>query len=572
MSAVTDPPKHWLRFCPRLVLIAFPALIVLGLIGTWLPAFGYLPAIGHNRLEIAPWEALWRHPGLPAALNATLVSGLGAAAFSLALALALCALCYRNRFWILLERALAPILAVPHAAFAIGFGFLIAPSGWILRLLSPTLSGFSHPPDWILPKDPLGLSLMAAMVLKETPFLILVILAALNQLRVSETLAVGRSLGYSPVMIWVKVIIPQLYPRIRLSLFAVLAYSLSVVDLAMILGPTTPPTLGVLVLRWFNDPDLSLRLTGSAGATLLLGLTGAAIGVAIVAERALGFLLREWSTAGGRHLWLNRIRGFGNGAILVLVVTTLLSVLALVLWSLTWRWPFPSSLPVVWSLKFWLRGLGQAGEPILVAALIGTAAALAALVLAVGCLEYEVVRRYAGKATVSERLLWLLYLPLLVPQIAFMFGIQTVLSGLRLDGRLSSLIFVHLLFVLPYLFLTLAATYRSFDERMFQTATALSGSTTRAFLKIKLPMLTRPLLFAFAIGFSVSIAQYIPTLFVGAGRFSTITTEAVNLAGGADRRIVAVYALCQQFLPLLLFLAAIFIPKVIFARRRGMQV
>jgi putative thiamine transport system permease protein len=58
-------------------------------------------------------------------------------------------------------------------------------------------------------------------------------------------------------------------------------------------------------------------------------------------------------------------------------------------------------------------------------------------------------------------------------------------------------------------------------------------------------MLLRPILFAIAIGFSVSVAQYLPTLFVGAGRFDTLTTEAGSLASGSDRRVVAVFALCQ---------------------------
>ena len=47
---------------------------------------------------------------------------------------------------------------------------------------------------------------------------------------------------------------------------------------------------------------------------------------------------------------------------------------------------------------------------------------------------------------------------------------------------------------------------------------------------MKCPQLVRPALIAFAVGFSVSIAQYMPTLWLGAGRYSTLTTsEAVAL-------------------------------------------
>jgi hypothetical protein len=46
----------------------------------------------------------------------------------------------------------------------------------------------------------------------------------------------------------------------------------------------------------------------------------------------------------------------------------------------------------------------------------------------------------------------------------------------------------------------------------------------------------RPALLAFATGFSVSMAQYMPTLWLGAGRFATLTTETVALSSGAASR------------------------------------
>src|SRR3546814_16579159 len=84
----------------------------------------------------------------------------------------------------LLRRASAVLpfrLAPPHAAIAIGFAFLILPSGWIARLLSPGLSGWQHPPDLLIVQDPHGIALVLGLVLKEVPYLLLMTLAALNQ-------------------------------------------------------------------------------------------------------------------------------------------------------------------------------------------------------------------------------------------------------------------------------------------------------------------------------------------------------------------------------------------------------
>jgi putative thiamine transport system permease protein len=75
-------------------------------------------------------------------------------------------------------------------------------------------------------------------------------------------------------------------------------------------------------------------------------------------------------------------------------------------------------------------------------------------------------------------------------------------------------------------------------------------------------LLLRPILIAAAVGFSVSVAQYLPTLFAGAGRLPTLTTEAVGLAAGADRRVIGVYAFAQAALPLVGFALALILPAL----------
>jgi len=570
MTSATVPSR--LSVFPKIVLSVFFITIIFGLLGTWLPAFGYLPVIGKHTLTFQPWFDLIAHPSLRKSLLATLISGWGATLGSLSVALTIVVLSYGTKTWRSLERALAPILSIPHAAFAIGFGFLISPSGWLIRLISPGISGFDVSPDWTILKDPYGLSLMVALIIKETPFLLLIIIGALNRLKLSDTLAIGRSLGYQPVQVWIKLIVPQLYPHIRLSVFAIIAYSLSVVDISLILGPTVPPTFPVLILQWFNDPDISLRLIGAAGATLLLLIVAFSILMVWCLEQAIRLKHRHWIVNGERTTILTFFKPLSFSTIGILVFFTLSSVLVLIIWSFTWRWQFPQALPTDWSLRFWAKGLDQASHPIWITFITGLTSAFVAMVLVIGCLEYEVVLNKTGRKINTEKLLWFAYLPLLIPQIAFIFGVQTILTAFFLDGIWVSLVWSHLIFVYPYIFLTLSSTYRNFDQRVSQLAAILSGSVWKAFLQVKLPMLLRPILFSFAIGFSVSVAQYIPTLFIGAGRFTTITTEAVNLASGSDRRIVAVYALSQQLVPLMIFISAIFIPKVLFSNRKEMQV
>ena len=87
---------------------------------------------------------------------------------------------------------------------------------------------------------------------------------------------------------------------------------------------------------------------------------------------------------------------------------------------------------------------------------------------------------------------------------------------------------------------------------------------------VKLPILLKPTLIACAVAFAVSVGQYLPTLFAGSGRIATLTTEAVTLASGDDRRVTAVWALLQAAFPFLIYAMAVALPRLVFAGRRGL--
>jgi putative thiamine transport system permease protein len=543
------PRPDLLKTVPALTLAAFLAPVAAGLLGTLLPAFGFLPSLGGTEIGLDPWRRLLSAPELPSALRLTLTSGLLASAASVAIVIAFCAAAHGTRLFRALERLLAPLLAVPHAAVAIGLAFLLAPSGWIVRLLSPWATGWTTPPDLATVQDPLGLGLTVGLVVKEVPYLLLMVLAASAQIEVKESLAIARSLGYRRMTGWLKAVLPRVYPQIRLPIYAVIAYSLSVVDMALLLAPATPPPLAPLLLRWFNDPDFAMRFCAAAGAILQLLIVVTAIAAWRGAEAIVARLGRIW-VAGGRRGGGGRTIGtVAGGAMLIVVALAVAALAANGLWSVAERWRYPAALPTEWTLVRWRHHAGELGALLRTTAALGATAALCALGLTLGCLENE--QRHG--LHVSNRGLWLIYAPLLVPQVSFLFGLQVLLVAVGLDGGWIGLVWSHLLFVLPYVFLSLADPFRRLDERYARSARCLGASPSRVFWRIKLPMLRRPVVAAFAVGFAVSAAQYLPTLFAGAGRFATLTTEAVSLAAGADRRVIGLYALVQGVLPLLPF-------------------
>lgn len=552
---------------PALTVTALLLPVGAGLAGTLAPAFGWLPAAGVLDPGLQAFQALADWPGLPRAALVSLFAGLTSTALALAIVALIVAGWQGTRAFTLLQRLLSPLLSVPHAAAALGLAFLIAPSGWIARGLSPGITGWEKPPDWLIVQDPWGLSMIAGLVAKEVPFLLLMTLAALGQTDGARSLAVARALGYGRIAGWMRTVFPAVYRQIRLPVCVVLVYSLSVVDVAMILGPATPPTLAVQITKWMNDPDISLRAQAAAGAVLQLALVLLALGLWRLGEITSARVGERVLCAGGRGRWQNAQRAFGALAAAVAALAVLAGLAGMAVWSFAGFWNFPDALPKGFTLRSWDRhgpGLWDAAAE---TAFVACAAAGLAIALVLACLQVE----HRSGRSMGRGGTFILYLPLLVPQIAFLPGLQTLFLLAGAETGRGPVIASHLVFVLPYVFLSLGDPWRAWDSRTATIGHALGASPARVFWRLRLPMLLAPVLTALAVGFAVSVGQYLPTLLVGGGRISTLTTEAVALAAGGDRRAIGVFALAQTLAALLPFALALALPALLYRNRKGMR-
>jgi putative thiamine transport system permease protein len=557
----------WLRLVPAVVFIILVVPTACGLLGVFLPAFGYFPALGGREFTLQHWRLLLEAPGLFRSVILTIWIGLASTVLSLATVVLLFAQFHDTRVFWLVRRTLSPLLSIPHVAIAIGLALVIATSGLLFRFVAQFLPDLDVPPDLLIVHDRMGLSLIGALVLKEAPFLFLMSLAALPQINPTQSLATARTIGYTPTIAWIKVVLPRLYRQIRLPVLAVLAYSLSVVDAALIVGPTTPPPLGVAVFKWMSEPELRDRFIAAAGAVLVLCITLFGTTLWIGLERLLILLGRRWLELGSRKQGAKAISIAAYAVGILLLTFILLSAGAILLWAFAGNWPYPNVTPDFLTAATWNTNSRQFLWPLFNALIIGGAASLLALAFTVSLLERDVHRR----TNTQDWMRNLLYVPLIVPQIAFLPGMQILLIALHLDSNIYSVIAAHLVFVLPYVYLSLSDPWAHFDDRYRQTAMAMGATPRRALFRVRLPMLLAALLTAAAVGFAVSVGQYLPTLLVGAGRVPTVTTEAVALASGGDRRLVAVLAMLQSLLPLGAFLVAVFVPLIVFRNRRGVR-
>lgn len=552
------------RLTLTLALIVLLLPVALGLLGTLLPALGLMPAIGERRLSLKALEALFGAPGFATALTLSIWTGVGASVVSLLLAFALVVSATGLGVSRRMEALILPLLASPHAALAIGLAFLIQPSGFLARLLSPWATGWSRPPVGLVTvNDPLGLSMILGLVLKETPFLIVMIAAGLSLVPYRERLRAAEALGYPRAQAFLGIVAPAVWPTVRLPFYAVLAYAAGNVDQALVLGPGSPGTLSVMIVRWFSDYDLSLYPAASAGA-LVLGLaTAVLIGLARALETPAFALVTAWATSGRR----SPASTFAVNALAILGTLALgLGLVALALnlvWSLAGDWPFPLAFPADLTASTWAKLPERAGGLIATSLTLALSATLLALVLAV--LGLELLDRIGDRRGVP---LTLVYLPLIVPLIAFLFGLEVAFVAARIDGSWAALVIAHLVIVLPYVLIALDRSWTALNPRYALTSASLGKGPWATLFKVKLPLLARPLALAAATGFAVSLGQYLPTVVAGGGRHPTLTTEAITLASGGDRRLVAMLGALQTALPLLAFALALAVPAALSTQRR----
>lgn len=551
-----------MRLVPPLTLGLMVLPIMAGLAGTVIPAFSNGAAGVSKLLE---WQ------GLSKAVALSVGTGLASTGLALILTILILAAFAGTPTFSRIRRGLAPLLSVPHAAAALGLAFLIAPSGWIARLLSPELTGWQTPPDLLILNDPWGLALTLGLVAKELPFLLLMSLTALPHIDADRRLTTAATLGYGRISAFLFTLLPDLYRQLRLPTYAVLAYGMTTVDMAMILGPTLPPTLATQITLWMGEASLAMRDTAAAGALLQLTLALLAITIWRVMEILLKRLLVHTAQSAPRLPHLDAPAALlARGAAALVTAMLMFGLAGLALWSFAGLWQFPDALPESFTFRTWASAAPALAETSAATLLIAVTATLVALALCLGCLQAEATLHL----TPTSRATILLYLPLLVPQIAFLPGLQMLALPLGLDGTLGAVAAIHLVFVLPYVFLSLSGPFRAWDARIATAGATLGASDARIFWRLRLPMLSGPLATAAAVGMAVSIGQYLPTLMIGGGRIETLTTEAVALSSGGNRRLIGAYAVLQLLLPALAFFAALTLPMVLWRDRllmRGLE-
>ncbi|EFZ5243681.1 ABC transporter permease [Shigella flexneri] len=115
-------------------------------------------------------------------------------------------------------------------------------------------------------------------------------MAVLSEKRLLQQVIVLDSLGYSRWQCLNWLLLPSVAPSLEMAMLAIVAWSLSVVDVAIILGPGNPPTLAVISWQWLTQGDADQQTKGALASLLLMLLLAAYV----LAQLAAHYSPRRW--------------------------------------------------------------------------------------------------------------------------------------------------------------------------------------------------------------------------------------------------------------------------------------
>ncbi len=357
--------------------------------------------------------------------------------------------------------------------------------------------------------------------------------AVLPEKRLAQQKVVLHTFGYGRFQALNWLILPTIAPALGAVMLAVLAWSLSVVDVAMVLGPGNPPTLAVLAWQWLSQGDAQQQTKGTLLCLLLLLLLAAFSALGYGAWRLWRRTLPDLSgrrrmslIAPPARLFSGFLPAFGVLCAVVLLMLAQRDDIGAVGTSLSFG--LLASLISLGVIALWLEW--------------GTAARHTVGVVAAGAagaaprywtIRYRVAtgyRRALCRRAVEPS------------AVGFTVDVAGPPAGLAED--------------------------RSPSDPYRQNARLAAG---KIFCWLKCPLLVRPALLAFATGFSVSMAQYMPTLWLGAGRFATLTTETVALSSGGSIPLLANRALGLLLVTGSVFGLAALLSRLASRYRRGLR-
>lgn len=217
--------------------------------------------------SLLAWRRVLADPRFHEALLFTVAIAVAATLLSVALALPVAAMLRRRRA---VQAIVALPVLLPHLLVAVVVVLWLGPGGLVDRVVADV-------PQVV--RAPSGLGVLLVYVLKEVPFLVLLLLTVWNE-DVERRIEVAATLGVGPVRALRSVVWPAVRAPLVLGAAIVMAFVLGFLQVPAVVGPNTPVMVPVYAIE-------ATRLRGLQGqadaAVALLVASGIALVLAAVA-------------------------------------------------------------------------------------------------------------------------------------------------------------------------------------------------------------------------------------------------------------------------------------------------
>ena len=530
--------------------------ITFGILGFLLPSFGYFPILDKHQFNLNYFYVSSNIPGISKSIILSFFTGFLSTVLALFFSQLIILSIFQSRVYSFIKTIISPLLALPHVTMAIGLLFIFSPSGLLLRIFSPWLTGFERPPNIFIIPDDYGFFLILGLVLKEIPFFILVSISAIEQFGARKFFNLGKSLQHTTFSVWCVLLFPLIYHRIRLIVFIVIAFAASVVDMSLLLAPSTPSTLAIQILQNYQSSEPKSLFIASNLALIQLLVILKLFLIWFLLEKLLSNKYLFTFLVNAVSYKSNLIKYFTFTLILILSILSFLTIISSFLWGLGGNWYFPNLLPKNISFEVLTIFFNENKSLILISVFVPL------IVSILSCLIVTLWVELTESLNKRNQFLeGLIFLPLLIPQISFLIGMQSFLIPLNFNNFLLPLIIVELFYVIPYSFIILVPSFRAISKDILKVASSLGKNRFERLILVKIPMIMPTFLLSIAIGMLVSFALYTPVYFIGAGRVTTLTVETLNLSLSGAKRDLGVATIFQIIIPIIILLLVIWYKK-----------
>ena len=202
----------------------------------------------------------------------------------------------------------------------------------------------------------------------------------------------------------------------------------------------------------------------------------------------------------------------------LMLFVLLLPLIPLLLWSIAWRWDFPSLLP---HFDLWAWG-ELSGDKLKSAALsslkLSFTVVFLALLLSTPPAKALGCRSFRGKKLIRM----LLLIPTFIPQISVVFGMQSVFRHLGVYSTVPGVVLAQLVFQVPYLTLLLSAVFGSRVAELERQARCLGTGALKTWRYVILPAVLPGMTVSAVFSFIGSWSNYLLTAVIGPPGLKTL--------------------------------------------------